>query len=179
MSGRGRRMDVCITHTVAYLLRCPRSSMPEVMRACKFSLNESESRSRQMTIRHSFAKKPPPQCYIDTATVRGGPSTQATTTPPRTPPRTPTTPTTLTTHGGTRTTHPRPKQRLIRTSAGGMQKFRNNDLSFNRSSRSGECGLSNHGMCLRFPIVHIEKKHKLKNETEVVMYRPLYMIVEN
>ena len=53
------------------------------------------------------------------------------------------------------------------------------DLSFNRSSRSGECGLSNHGMCLRFPIVHIEKKHKLKNETEVVMYRPLYMIVEN
>ena len=53
------------------------------------------------------------------------------------------------------------------------------DLSFNRSSRSGECGLSNHGTCLLFPIFHIEKKHQLKNETEVVMYRPLYMIVEN
>ncbi len=26
------------------------------------------------------------------------------------------------------------------------------DLSFNRSSRRGECGLSNDGMCLRFPI---------------------------
>ena len=26
------------------------------------------------------------------------------------------------------------------------------DLSFNRSSRRGECGLSNDGTCLRFPI---------------------------
>ena len=121
MSGRGRRVDVRIAHTVAYLLRCSRSSVPEAMRACKFSLNESESRSRQMTIRRSFAKKPPPD-IIDTATaatttvspltnqmsmVRGGPSTP-TTTPPRTP-MTPTTP------GGTRPTRPKPKQRLIRT----------------------------------------------------------------
>ena len=55
MSGRGQRVDA-----VAYLLRCPRSSMPEAMCACKFSLNESESQSRQMTIRRSFAKKAPP-----------------------------------------------------------------------------------------------------------------------
>jgi len=60
MSGRDRRVDVRITHTVAYLVRCPRSLVPEAMLACKFSLNESESRSRQMTIRRSFAKKPPP-----------------------------------------------------------------------------------------------------------------------
>ncbi len=133
-------MDVRIAHTVAYLLRCPRSSVPEAMRACKFSLNESESQSRQMTIRRSFAKKPPPD-IIDTATaamttvsplttVRGDPSTQATmTTPPRTPPRTPTTPTTPTTPGGTRATQPKPKQRLIRKSARGMQKFRINKLA--------------------------------------------------
>ena len=63
MSGRGRHVDVCIAHTMAYLLRCPLSSVPEAMRASKFSLNESESRSRQMTIRRSFAKKPPPRCY--------------------------------------------------------------------------------------------------------------------
>ena len=132
-------MDVRIAHTVAYLLRCPRSSVPEAMRACKFSLNESESRSRQMTIRRSFAKKAPPD-IIDTATaatttvsplttVRGDPSTQGTTTTSRTPPRTPTTPTTPTTPDGTRATQPKPKQRLIRKSAGGMQKFRINKLA--------------------------------------------------
>ncbi len=110
------------------------------MRACKFSLNESESRSRQMTIHRSFAKKAPPD-IIDTATaatmtvsplttVRGDPSTQATTTPPpRTPPRTLTTPTTPTTPGGTRATQPKPKQRLIRKLAGGMQKFQINKLA--------------------------------------------------
>jgi len=64
----------------------------------------------------------------DESGSRGGPSTQATTTP-RTPPRTPTTPTTPTTPGGMRTTQPRQKQRLIRNSAGGMQKFRINKLA--------------------------------------------------
>ena len=57
MSGRGRRVDVRSAHTVAYLLRCPRSSVPEAMRASKFTLDESASRSKQMTIRRSFAKK--------------------------------------------------------------------------------------------------------------------------
>ena len=50
-------MDVRIAHTVAYLLRCPRLSVPEEMQACKFTLDESASRSKQMTIRRSFAKK--------------------------------------------------------------------------------------------------------------------------
>ena len=94
-----------------------------------------------MTIRRSFAKKAPPN-IIDTATaatttvsllttVRGDPSTQETTMPlPRTPPpRTPTTPTTPTTPGGMRATEPKPKQRLIRKSAGGMQKFQINELA--------------------------------------------------
>jgi hypothetical protein len=92
-----------------------------------------------MTIRRSFAKKAPPDS-IDTATaatttvsplttVRGDPSTQGTTTTPRTPPRTPTTPTTPTTPDGTWATQPKPKQRLIRKSAGGMQKFRINKLA--------------------------------------------------
>ncbi len=64
-------MDVRIAHTVAHLLRCPWSSVPEAMRACKFFLDESASQLKQMTIRRSFAKKatggklvpPPPQCY--------------------------------------------------------------------------------------------------------------------
>ena len=57
MAERGQRVDVRIAHTVAYLLRCPRSLVPEAMRACKFTLDESASRSKQMTIRRSFAKK--------------------------------------------------------------------------------------------------------------------------
>ena len=55
MSGRGRRVDPRIAHTVACLLRCPRSSVPEAMQACKFTLDESENRSKQMTIRRSLA----------------------------------------------------------------------------------------------------------------------------
>ena len=50
MSGRGQRVDVCIAHTVAYLLQCPRSLVPEAMRVCKFTLDESENRPKQMTI---------------------------------------------------------------------------------------------------------------------------------
>ena len=57
MAERGQCVDVRIAHTVAYLLRCPRSLVPEAMRACKFTLDESASRSKQMTIRRSFAKK--------------------------------------------------------------------------------------------------------------------------
>ena len=135
MSGRVRRVDVRIAHTVAYLLQCPRSSVPEAMRVCKFTLDESENRSKQMTIRHSLAAQkatggklvPSPPDVIDTvtaatttvspltnqmSTVRGGPST-----PTTTPTRTPTTPTTP---GGTRPTRPKPKQRLIRKSTGGI-----------------------------------------------------------
>jgi hypothetical protein len=41
---------------IAYLLRCPRLSVPEGMRACKFSLEESENPAKQMAVRRSFAK---------------------------------------------------------------------------------------------------------------------------
>jgi hypothetical protein len=63
-------VDVRIAHTVAYLLRCPRSSVPEVMRACKFSLEESGNPAKQMAVRRSFAKATvgklvPPSDVID------------------------------------------------------------------------------------------------------------------
>jgi hypothetical protein len=67
-------MDVRIAHTVAYLLRCPWLSVPEAMRACTFTLDESASRSKQMVIRRSFAKSTggklvPPPDVIDVATA--------------------------------------------------------------------------------------------------------------
>ncbi len=138
-------------HIVAYLLQCPRSSVPEAMRACEFTLDESENRPKQMTIRRSLAAQKatggklaphPHPDVIDTvtagtttvspltnqmSTVRGGPSM-----PTMTPPRTPTTPTTP---GGMRLTRPKPKQRLIRKSAGGMQKFRINMVLRRRQRR--------------------------------------------
>jgi hypothetical protein len=56
MLGRGWRVDVRIAHTVTFLLRCPWSSVPEAMRACKYTFDERASRSKQMAIRRSFAK---------------------------------------------------------------------------------------------------------------------------
>ena len=59
-------MDVRIAHTVAFLLRCPGSSVPEAMRACKYTLKDRADRSMHMAIHRSFAKaiggkeKPPP-----------------------------------------------------------------------------------------------------------------------
>jgi hypothetical protein len=129
-------------HTVAYLLRCPRSSVPEVTRACKFSLEESGNPEKQMAVRRSFAKATggklvPPPNVIDaltavttvssltnqTSAVRGHPSTPTMPRTQRTPPRTPIMP------GGTRTMRPKPKQKLIRKSVGGMQKFWINTLA--------------------------------------------------
>ena len=148
MSGRGRRVEVRIAHTVTFLLRCPRSSVPEAMRACKYTFDESASRSKQMAIRRSFAKATggelvaPPDVIVAAATATmttvspltnqtsavRGPSTPTTTTTTTT--RMPTTP------GGTRTTRPRPKPKLIRKSAGGMQKFRINKLATSNFGRT-------------------------------------------
>jgi hypothetical protein len=129
-------VDVCIVHTVAYLLRCPRSSVPEAMWVCIFTLDKSASQSKQMAIRCSFAKSTsgklvPPPDVIDVATdatttvllltnqtsvVRGPPSTPTMPRMPtmqRTSPRMPTTP------NGTRTMRPKPKQKLIMKLVGG------------------------------------------------------------
>ncbi len=67
-------MDVRIAHTVAFLLQCPGSLVPEAMRACKYTLEESADRSKQMAARRSFAKATggelvPPPDVIDAATA--------------------------------------------------------------------------------------------------------------
>jgi hypothetical protein len=50
MSGKGRCVDKRIQRTVTYLLRCPRSTVPEAMRACKFSDKESKDARKQMAV---------------------------------------------------------------------------------------------------------------------------------
>jgi len=75
MSGKGRCVDKRIQHTVAYLLRCPTTSVPEAMRACKFSDKESSNAGKQMAVRRAREKAasgkriPPPPNVIDTSTV--------------------------------------------------------------------------------------------------------------
>jgi hypothetical protein len=49
-------MDKGIVHTVAFMLWCPGLSVPEAMRASKYSLEESGNPAKQMAIRRSFAK---------------------------------------------------------------------------------------------------------------------------
>jgi hypothetical protein len=50
MSRKGWCVDKRIKRTVAYLLRCPRSTVPEAMRACKFSDKESKDARKQMAV---------------------------------------------------------------------------------------------------------------------------------
>ncbi len=50
MAGRGRCAKKRIEHTAAHLLRCPRSPVPEVMRACKFSDKGSTDARKQMAV---------------------------------------------------------------------------------------------------------------------------------
>ena len=49
-------MDKRIALTVAYLLRCPRSTVPEAMRACRFSYKESANPTTQMVVRRAREK---------------------------------------------------------------------------------------------------------------------------
>ncbi len=50
MSGKGQCVDKRTKRTVAYLLRCPRSTVPEAMRVCRFSDKESKDARKQMAV---------------------------------------------------------------------------------------------------------------------------------
>ena len=56
MSGRGQSADKRIERTATYLLRCPASTVPEAMRACKYSANKSVNPAKQMAVRCAHKK---------------------------------------------------------------------------------------------------------------------------
>ena len=66
MSGKGWCVDKRIGRTIAYLLHCLRLTVPEAMRACKFSDKESKDAGKQMAVRrapdkaNSAKRKAPP-----------------------------------------------------------------------------------------------------------------------
>ena len=49
-------MDVRIAHAVSFKLRCPEASIPEAMRATKFSVKESSDTTKQMAVRRAYEK---------------------------------------------------------------------------------------------------------------------------
>ena len=56
MSGRGGRVDNRIMKAAAFKLRCESASIPEAMRASKFTLAESSNPAKQMAIRRAYEK---------------------------------------------------------------------------------------------------------------------------
>ena len=56
MSRKGGHANPRAERTVAYLLRCPRSTVPEAMRASKFSLDESRDAAKQIAVRRAYGK---------------------------------------------------------------------------------------------------------------------------
>ncbi len=143
MSGKGQCVDKRIKRTVTYLLRCPRSSVPEAMRACRFSDKESSNAGKQMAVRRARKKaasgkrKALLPISIDSPTVglTVSPMTTEVTggTLTTSPPLTPTTP------GSTRltrsTSRDKPKMKLIRRSSQAMQKVRLNKLAISDHSK--------------------------------------------
>ena len=56
MSGRGGRVDKRIANATAFKLRCQSASIPEAMRASKFTLAESSNPAKQMAVRRAYEK---------------------------------------------------------------------------------------------------------------------------
>ncbi len=56
MSGRGGHVDKRIAKAAAFKLCCQSASIPEAMRARKFSLAESSNPAKQMAVRRAYEK---------------------------------------------------------------------------------------------------------------------------
>ena len=130
MSGRGQSADKHIERTTTYLLQCPASTVPEVMRVCKYSTNKSVNPAKQMAVCRAHKKavdamnKASPPNVINALKVGASimSPTAVTTVNSASPPSTPTTP------GGTRPTRSKPKPKLTRKNLRVMQKERVNKL---------------------------------------------------
>jgi len=76
MLGRGGHADKRIATTVAFILKCPASTVPQAMRACKFSDKESKHAGMQMAVRRARdkalagKKRPPPKCDYQRIKIR-------------------------------------------------------------------------------------------------------------
>ena len=143
MSGKGRCDDKRIANAVAFKIRCKGASIPEAMRATKFTLKESEDTSKQMAVRRAYQKavnapsavlvnrrsssdvSPLTDTVVASSAAASASSRSQTSTAskPRSPPCTP-------------PVVPKPKERLIRKTARAMQKHRFNKLAKSEHMKS-------------------------------------------
>jgi hypothetical protein len=137
MSGIGGCADKCMAATVAYILKCPVSTAPQVMRACKFSDKESKNAGKQMAVRRARdkamagKKRAFPPNVINALTVGKKSVSPLTTAVTRdTTPSTPTMPSsTRSTRSSPRLAKQKPMPKLIRRNSWAMQKVRVNKLT--------------------------------------------------
>ncbi len=125
-------MDKRIATTVAFLLKCPASTVPQAMRACKFSDEESNHAGMQMAVRRARdkalagKKSPPPPSVTISASRSGKKSMSPLTGSTALAPSSPSTP------GSTRSKRSspkeKPKEKDIRRNSRAMQKVRVNKL---------------------------------------------------
>ena len=135
MLGRGGHADKRIATTVAFILKCPASTVPQAMRACKFSDKESKHAGMQMAVRRARdkalagKKSPPPPSVIISASRSGKKSMSPLTgsTAPSSPPSTPGS--TRSTRSSPRLAKEKPKEKVIRRNSRAMQKVRVNKLA--------------------------------------------------
>ncbi len=137
MSGRGGHADKRIATTVAFILKCPASTVPQAMRACKFSDKESKHPGLQMAVRRArdkalAGKKRPPPPSVTISVTRSGkksmsPLTGSTAAPAPSSPPTPGS--TRSTRSSPRLEKEKPKEKVIRRNSRAMQKVRVNKLA--------------------------------------------------
>ncbi len=133
----GGHAEKCITATVAYILKCPASTVPQAMRACKFSDKESKNVRKQMAVRRACdkamagKKRAFPPNVIDESTVGKKSVSLLTTAVTRdTTPSTPTMPSGMrSTRSSPRLAKQKPMPKLIRRNLRAMQKVQVNKLA--------------------------------------------------
>jgi len=123
MSGRGGRVDKRIAKAAAFKLRCQSASIPEAMRASKFSLAESSNPAKQMAVRRAYEKAIGGKTKAAPATVSTLSTTSGSSLSPMTEsPRTKSTAKSVGMQTPERDIQAKPKARQIQHTATGMQK---------------------------------------------------------
>jgi len=121
-------VDKRIANAAAFKLRCQSASIPEAMRASKFSLAESSNPAKQMAVRRAYEKAIGGKTKAAPATVSLFSTTSGSSLSPMT--ESPRTASTTSEAVGTQTPEreiqAKPKARQIRHTATGMQKWRVN-----------------------------------------------------
>jgi len=129
-------VDKCIARASTFKLRCQSASIPEAMRASKFSLAESSDPAKQMAVRRAYAKVIRDKTKAAPTTVSIlSPTSGSSLSPMTGSPRTESTAKSVGTQTPERDIQAKPKARQIRHTATGMQKWQVNKFNLSKHSK--------------------------------------------